>query len=341
MSYFGNSKDDSFDESLKKILEMAADDVPPKKPVSAKQNENLHEGHRQRVYESASKDALLDTFSDVEALEYVLFAALPRVNTNEIAHRLLNAFGSLDGVFAASIKDLEKIRGMSQRVAYFLKAIPAIARKSHLSRVKPETIKSIPAALDYLKIHFEYIYTECMYVMSLDLSDRLLGVDCVTALGTATSNTISLAGIIDSVCRHHASKIIIAHNHPGGVMQPSHQDIATTDMVIDSLAAMDVVLVDHLIFTPEDCYLSFFNSGLISMMYKNFDNAHNTHLSDLLPSDVHSLSSRTEYIFDIKSASAMRKDDYDRYFDEEARRNMLRTDWLRDFDPDFLSKIKK
>lgn len=330
-------RDDAFDESLIRIIELAATkdnnrQAAPIKTKSYDNDENLHEGHRKRVYAAADKDELLDTFSDVEALEYALFAALPRVNTNEVAHRLLRSFGSLSGVFSATVEDLAKIKGMSKKTAYFLKAIPAIARKSQLTRIKPESIRTIDAALDYLKMHFEHIYTETMYVMSLDISDRLLGVDCVTSRGTATSSNVSVPAVMESVCRHHGTKIIIAHNHPGGVMVPSKQDLQLTDLIIDALAALDVVLVDHLIFSPEDSFLSFFNSGIIHKMYTNFDMTHECHLSDFLPKDkAHLLSSGTEYMFDLKTASLIRKSEYNKFFSECMKLGKERTGVIREY----------
>ena len=330
-------RDDIFDENLIKIIEMAAakDEYKQSAPPKVKQHDDdsdLHSGHRKRVYAAADKDELLEPFSYVEALDFFLFAALPSVNTNDVAHRLLRSFGSLSGVFSATVDDLSKIKGMSRRVAYFLKGIPAISRKSQLTRIKPESIRSVNAALDYLKMHFEHIYTETMYVMSLDISDRILGVDCVTARGTATSSNVSIPAIMESVCRHHGTKIIVAHNHPGGVMLPSKQDIGLTDLIIDALAALDVVLVDHLIFSPEDSFLSFFNSGIIRTMYFNFDRTHGSNLSRFLPDDEpHCLSSGTEYLFDLKTASLIRKSEYHKFFSESMKMGRERMKAMSDY----------
>lgn len=296
-------------------------------------DENLHEGHRQRVYAAVDRDPLLDTFSEVETLEYALFAALPRVNTNEIAHRLLRSFGSLVGVFSAPIDALAKIKGMSKRAAYFLKSIPMIARKSQLTRVKPENIKSVTGALDYLKSHFDNIYRESMYVMCLDSVDKLLGVDRIAFGGTATGSAVAVPIIVESALHHHATKVIVAHNHPNGVLVPSKEDISVSDLMIDSLAALDVVLVDHIIFTPEDNYMSFFNSGLIEIMYTSFDSVHNTNLSAMLIGEKrHALSSGNEYLFNLEEMTAMKKDDYDKYMRDRYFKGITRTELERKWD---------
>lgn len=278
------------------------------------EDKNLHAGHRQRVYEAFEKDLRLETFSEVETLEMLLFIAVPRMDTNELAHKLLRAFGSLSGVFSAQVKDLTKIKLISKKTAYFLKSIPAVMRKAEITRVKPVTVKDVNAALNYLQAHFENVYTEVMYVMNLDMKDRLLGVDCISAPGTATSSQISIAAAVESALRHHGSKIIVAHNHPGGVVVPSIEDIRLTGLVIDSLAALDVIIADHIIFTPENNYCSFFNSGIILDLYRNFDIAHKTNfVEQLLKESDREVKSGIEYIFDLETMSAMTRGEYESY----------------------------
>lgn len=292
---------------------------------------NIHAGHRQRVYAAVSKDPLLETFSEVEALEYYLFAMYPRINTNNLAHLLLERFGSMAGIFSAPADELTQVPGVSERVAFFLKAVPVLARKSQLTRVKEHKIKSVNAALDYLKLHFDYFYTEVMYVMCLDIKDRLLGVDCVTAKGTPTANIVSVPAIMESVLHHHASKVILAHNHPSGIIIPSVEDVVTTDLLIDTLAALDVVLVDHLIFTGDSQYLSLYNSGLIRMLYQNFDAVHNTQMSDFLHDEKeHKLSSGIEYIFDIETATVVKKSEFDDYMARRIDQKQVRESGLEE-----------
>lgn len=298
---------------------------------SSDEERNIHAGHRMRVYESFEKDRWLETFSEVTSLELLLYIAYPRMDTNIVAHRLLSRFGTMAGVFSAPVNELIKIDGISRRIAHFLRAIPAVARKSEQCRVKPNTIKSITDAIKYLKTHFNYMYTETMYIMCLDASDRVLSVSCVAAQGTATSNTVSLPAMIHALVSVGGTKVILAHNHPTGILMPSVADLETTNLVLDSLAGLDSVLVDHLIFAPDDSYLSFFNSGIISTLYKNFDLAHNTNISEmLLKEKSHSINSKQEYVFDIETASLLKKEEFDRFMSHRARTESIRTRFTKD-----------
>lgn len=307
------------------------DSAEGKNEKKNKGKKNIHAGHRQRVYDAISKDPLMETFSEVETLEFLLYSMYPRRDTNALAHLLLERFGSMVGIFSASADDLMKLSGISQRTAMFLKSFPAIARKSQLLRVKSKSIKDMNSALDYIKLHFDYCYTEVMYVMCLDVKNRLLGVDCVTAKGTPTSNVISVPAIVESALHHHASKVILAHNHPTGIVIPSIEDINTTDLLIDTLAALDVVLVDHLIFTGDSQYLSFFNSGLIRMLYQNFDCIHKTNMSSFLfVEKERKLSSGIEYIFDMETATIVKKSEFDAYVTGRIERGKVRESGLEE-----------
>ena len=80
----------------------------------------MHEGHRQRMYDKLKND---DGLFDHELLEILLFNALPRKNTNPIAHELLDTFGSLAGVLAADTEKLKAVNGVGENVALYLKCI--------------------------------------------------------------------------------------------------------------------------------------------------------------------------------------------------------------------------
>ena len=83
-------------------------------------NKNLHEGHRQRVKERFLKHGI-DSFSDIQFLETLLFYAVPKKDTNDTAHLLLNTFGSLKKVFEASYEDLTKVKGIGENAASLIK----------------------------------------------------------------------------------------------------------------------------------------------------------------------------------------------------------------------------
>lgn len=275
---------------------------------------NIHAGHRLRQYAAILKDLELTTFSDVETLECLLYICIPRIDTNVIAHHLLKRFGSLDGVFNAEINELTKIPYITERIAIFLKMLPAVVRKANINRLSEKRITGCTQAVDLLQAHFEGFTCEKMFVMNLDAKDRLLGIDCVSSGGTSTAATVNTNMIIESVIHHNSTKVIVAHNHPRADVEPSIEDISTTNMIIESLASLSAVLVDHIIFNDKGDYMSMYNSGIIAVLYGNFDLAHGSALSvHLLAEDNHKVSRGQEYVFDLETAMTVKKTELD-YF---------------------------
>ena len=111
----------------------------------------LHGGHRERVRKRfISED--LDNFSPHNVLELLLFYAIPQKDTNEIAHRLLNTFGSLSGVFDAPIEELKNVNGIGENAAVFIKLLPSACRRYMDDKFgKAHTINSPEAAGKFLK----------------------------------------------------------------------------------------------------------------------------------------------------------------------------------------------
>ena len=91
-----------------------------------------HDGHRERVREKIAA-AGLDTFQDHEVLEYILFHCIPRKNTNEIGHELIDRFGSFADVLNSDKERLKEVPGMTEIAALFLSVLPDIMRRYLLS----------------------------------------------------------------------------------------------------------------------------------------------------------------------------------------------------------------
>ena len=95
----------------------------------------VHDGHRERLRKSFLEHGL-QGMHDINALELLLFYAIPRRDTNEIAHHLLERFGTLDGVFSASSEELCEVDGIGENAAALIALIPEIMKKSRLSKAK-------------------------------------------------------------------------------------------------------------------------------------------------------------------------------------------------------------
>lgn len=221
----------------------------------------VHSGHRQRLKEQFLTYGM-DPIHDVNVLELVLFYAIPRQDTNPIAHRLLSTFGSLAAVFDASVEELTGKGGLSRNAATLIKLIPAAARRQQLSRASGNQIlDSTQKCGDYLVPFFFGAVQEEVYMLGLDAKCKVLG--CVKlSSGSVNSAGLSIRRVVESALSMKASSVVLAHNHTSGIAVPSQEDIRTTHSIAHALDLVGVYLADHVVVADED-YVSMAESGLM------------------------------------------------------------------------------
>ena len=219
----------------------------------------VHDGHRQRL-KSRFLQQGLGGFEDHNILELLLFYSLPRADTNEIAHDLLNQFGSLSGVFDAPVDSLCKVKGVSTHTASLIKLIPELISIYHSDKLKDtQIINSTNRAGEFFKPRFYGKKNEEVHVMLLD--DKKKMIRCEKAFeGTVNTTPITVKKIVSLVLDSNATGVILAHNHPGGVALPSHRDIVSTEKIYKALELINVKLCDHIIVADDD-YVSMADSG--------------------------------------------------------------------------------
>lgn len=221
----------------------------------------VHSGHRQRLKDQFLTHGM-DPIHDVNVLELVLFYAIPRQDTNPIAHRLLNAFGSLAAVFDATPEELMERGGLSKNAATLIKLIPAAARRQQLSRSScHQLLDSTQKCGDYLVPFFFGATQEEVYLLGLDAKCKVLG--CVKlSTGSVNSAGLSIRKVVEYALNMKASSVVLAHNHTSGIAVPSQEDIRTTRSIAHALDLVGVYLADHVVVADED-YVSMAESGLI------------------------------------------------------------------------------
>jgi len=204
----------------------------------------------------------LDSFADHEVLELLLFYAIPRRDTNETAHLLLERYGSLTGVFNAPVEDLMKAEGIGENAAVFLKLVPAACRKARLSGDGRDIIlNSVDKIGDYLIDCFSGETAEVIYQLCLDKKGKLLACKRL-AEGAVDNADLNVRKLVENTLLSSASAVVIAHNHPSGIALPSNEDYATTWRVQEALASIGVPLQDHIIVADGD-YVSMAQSGML------------------------------------------------------------------------------
>lgn len=221
----------------------------------------MHEGHRERL-KKRFKNEGLSSFTDVQSLELLLFYALPRVDTNPLAHRLLERFGSLKGLFEADVADIAAVEGIGENSALLIRLLPEITRKFWISDAQStRRIATVEQAVRFIRPILFGKPVEHVYIFCLDSHCRIKHYNCISE-GTVGDVTIYLRRVAECAMRLNASRILIAHNHPGGRPHPSDADIRSTRAIEDALAPLGIDLMDHLIFSDHD-HFSFSEKGIL------------------------------------------------------------------------------
>lgn len=220
----------------------------------------VHDGHRGRLKERFLKEGLTN-FEDHNVLELLLFYSIPRSDTNVIAHNLINTFGTLHGVFDASVEALCKVDGISTHSALLIKLIPEMFSRYHVDKTKDLKILNSTTALgNYFVPKFYGKTTEELHIALLDTKKKLLSYEKISD-GTANTALVDIKKIMALVVNSTATAVAIAHNHPGGIAIPSSADIISTKKLYNALKIVNVELVDHIIVADGD-YVSMADSGI-------------------------------------------------------------------------------
>ena len=228
-----------------------ASTVAPETTTDAKEVARLHKEHRQRVRERYAATGF-EGFSSHEILEYLLFYAIPRHDTNPIAHTLINKYGSLSAVLEAPYEELAHMEGMGPVSAQFLSMLPQLARVYLMDRQISLKSYDATAIKRYLQPMFVGATTELLILMLFDNGMHLLACRCV-AKGSISKVQACLRDLADLAIRHRATAAVLAHNHPSGFPFPSEPDKATTIAVGRFFEQIDVTLLEHFVFTERSC----------------------------------------------------------------------------------------
>ena len=216
-------------------------------------SKNPHDGHRLRIRDRFRKEGCdLDHFEPHNILELVLFYCTPQKDTNQLAHLLMDEFGSLSGVLDAPCEELMKVNGVGEYTATFLKMIPALFRVYEQDRIKDDMIlNSAAKAKNYFIPKFIGRTEKLVFVACLDSEGKVKCCEIVNH-GTVSAATVNVRKIAEYVMRYNATNVVIAHNHPYGLAVASPEDIMTTDAIYYALQLIGIDLTDHIIVAKDN-----------------------------------------------------------------------------------------
>lgn len=223
---------------------------------------NEHSGHRSRVRDRVRKEGL-DHFQDYQVLEYALTFVIPYKDTNIIAHRLINKFGSFAGVLEADEEDIACVEGMGEVSAHFLSNFTKIYHFYEQEKAKRVvTLINPMQSINFIKPFLKGKLVEELYMVSLTPKSKVVSVDKITE-GTSSEASVPMRLIIERMNKNKVSSIIIAHNHPKGAAEPSYEDNKFTKALVTNLEINGCHLIDHIIIGEDGAYYSYGQHRLI------------------------------------------------------------------------------
>ena len=191
---------------------------------------DIHKGHRKRLKEKYLNDGI-DNFAEHEILELLLYYALPQKDTNPLAHKLLDSFGSISAIFEAPTSHLLSL-GITENTATLLKLIPDITRIYYDDRFNNKSKRIDTSNLcDYFRYKFLGRTVEHLHLLLMDgkYNEVYSGI---ISKGSLTAANVPIRKIIELSVFYNAQYAVLAHNHLSGIALPSKSDIMQQRMFL-------------------------------------------------------------------------------------------------------------
>lgn len=222
-----------------------------------------YHGHRKRLRERFLKSGLAG-FSDYEVVELLLTLAIPRSDVKQPAKALIARFGNLRGILDAPIEELRTIPGIGAVTPVALKIIKAAATLYlQQSSEGNDCIVEADKLSDFWRLRIGTLQNEVFEVAYLDSGYRLLrdGVETLE-VGTIDRAAVYPRKVIEAALKRSAAALVLAHNHPNGIVEPTEQDKVLTRAIVLAAETVHLKVVDHLIISAQKTF-SFRKAGLL------------------------------------------------------------------------------
>jgi DNA repair protein RadC len=202
------------------------------------------------------------SLSEAELLAVFLRIGLPGQSVLELARRAIDRFGSLNGLLNATSDEIQAMPGFGPAKCAQLLAVIELARRALKEEVRREhLLDSPPKVREYLRLRIGQLRHEVFAALFLDAQNRLID-DEELFRGTLTQTSVYPREVVKRALQHNAAAVILAHNHPSGVAEPSRADELLTRALRDALALVDVRVLDHVIVAGASS-VSFAERGLL------------------------------------------------------------------------------
>jgi DNA repair protein RadC len=200
--------------------------------------------------------------SDAELIALFLGSGIRGKSALDLARELLSRFGRVSRLLVAARGELVQVPGVGAARSARIAAVMELARRALGEEMKARDSLTSPAAVrGYLRLHMQDLGHETFFCVFLDAQNRVIRAEELFR-GTLTQTSVYPREVVKHALGHNAAAVILAHNHPSGVAEPSLQDQSLTRTLAEALALVDIKVLDHFIVAPGAC-LSFAERGLL------------------------------------------------------------------------------
>lgn len=200
--------------------------------------------------------------SDAELLAIFLRVGVRGCSAVDLARTLLARFASLNGIFNASAAQIAEVHGMGSSKYVQLQAILEMSRRALSEQLRQRDALSSPQLVrEYLCLKLGAEPREQFMVLFLDAQNRVIRHE-VMFTGTLTQTSVYPREVVKRALELNAAALILAHNHPSGVAEPSQADQLLTTALKQALALVDMRVLDHFIVAGNTT-MSFAERGLL------------------------------------------------------------------------------
>ncbi|HMV18087.1 MAG TPA: DNA repair protein RadC [Rhodocyclaceae bacterium] len=204
-----------------------------------------------------------EVLSDAELLALFLRVGVRGKSAVDLARDLLGRFGSLSALCTASVDDFSTIPGMGPAKYAQLQAVLELARRALSEEMASRDVLDSPRAVrDWLRLKLAGLPHEVFMVLLLDAQNRVIASEELFR-GTLAQTSVYPREVVKLALLRNAAAVILAHNHPSGVGEPSHADQLLTRSLTQALALIDVRVLDHFIVAGTASPVSFAERGLL------------------------------------------------------------------------------
>jgi len=225
------------------------------------QDKNIHAMHRERMREKIKKHGI-QTLADHELVEVALFNAIPRCNTNPIAHNLIKQCDGLVGLFNTNLNKLLTIDGIGENAAIFLMTLGELYKRTSQENISAKRLNTIASESEFCIKLFEEAKTEKIYALCLDKHMYFISAVEINITSENTEAKIDVKNTIRKIAEFNSEYIILTHNHVTDSLKISKADATFTINMLKLFRLCNIQLLDHIIVNNKK-FLSFKEEGYL------------------------------------------------------------------------------